>query len=62
MLRYSRLIFAILIGSLVFGEALNAPTLIGAALISGSGLYAFARERARARAAAKALSSAPNPG
>lgn len=60
--RYSRLIFAILIGSLVFGEALNAPTLIGAALIIGSGLYAFARERARARAAAKALSSAPNPG
>lgn len=60
--RYSRLIFAILIGTFIFAEALDAPTLIGAALIIGSGLYAFARERARARAAAKALSSAPNPG
>lgn len=60
--RYSRLVFAILIGTLIFGEPLSALTLFGAALIIGSGLYAFARERARSRAAAKALSSAPNPG
>ena len=47
--RYSRLIFAIAIGALVFAEMPDALTLVGAALIIGSGLYAFARERARQR-------------
>ena len=45
--RYSRLIFAILIGTLVFSETLDLYTIAGAALIIGSGLYAFARERSR---------------
>lgn len=49
--RYSRLIFAIAIGTFVFGEVPDALTLVGAAMIIGSGLYAFARERARRRAA-----------
>jgi drug/metabolite transporter (DMT)-like permease len=48
--RYTRLIFAILIGALVFAEVPDALTLTGAALIIGSGLYALARERARKRA------------
>lgn len=48
--RYSRLVFALLIGGFVFAEPPDAPTLFGAALIIGSGLYAFARERARTRA------------
>ena len=48
--RYSRLIFAIAIGWLVFAEPSDAVTLSGAALIIGSGLYSFARERARKRA------------
>ena len=48
--RYARLIFAIAIGAFVFGENPDALTLIGAALIIGSGLYALARERARKRA------------
>ena len=48
--RYSRLIFAIAIGWLVFAEPSDAITLSGAALIIGSGLYSFARERARKRA------------
>ena len=47
--RYTRLIFAILIGALVFGEPVDVITLSGAALIIGSGLYSFARERARKR-------------
>lgn len=47
--RYARLVFAILIGAAVFAEYPNALTLFGAAVIIGSGLYAFARERARAR-------------
>jgi drug/metabolite transporter (DMT)-like permease len=48
--RYSRLIFAILIGLLVFAEPADVMTLSGAALIIGSGLYSFTRERARNRA------------
>lgn len=56
--RYSRLIFAILIGWLVFAEPADVMTLSGAALIIGSGLYSFARERARKRA----LSLAPAAG
>jgi drug/metabolite transporter (DMT)-like permease len=58
-LRYSRMVFALAIGILVFGERPDAATLAGTALIIGSGLYAFARERARARAA---LASAARAG
>jgi drug/metabolite transporter (DMT)-like permease len=49
--RYSRLVFALVIGGLVFNERPDALTLLGASLIIGSGLYAFHRERVRARAA-----------
>ena len=48
--RYTRLIFAIVIGALVFGEWPDHLTYLGAALIIGSGLYSFARERGRKRA------------
>ena len=47
--RYARLIFALIIGTLVFHERPDAITLAGAALIIGSGLYTFARERFRKR-------------
>lgn len=47
--RYSRLIFAIVIGLVVFAEPADVITLSGAALIIGSGLYSFTRERARKR-------------
>ncbi|MBC7736446.1 MAG: DMT family transporter [Candidatus Saccharibacteria bacterium] len=47
--RYSRLIFAIVIGWAVFGEAADVMTLWGSALIIASGLYSFARERHRKR-------------
>ena len=50
--RYTRLLFAMVIGVVVFTERPDGWTLLGAALIVGSGIYAFARERARARAAA----------
>lgn len=43
--RYSRLVFAMLIGIAVFGERPDPPTLAGAALILGAGLYALWRER-----------------
>ena len=50
--RYSRLIFALLIGTLIFKEMPDGFTLAGAALIMGSGIYAFYRERIRKRQAA----------
>ena len=49
--RYSRLLFALVLGVLVFAERPDAPTYLGAALIIGSGLYAFARERGLSPAA-----------
>jgi drug/metabolite transporter (DMT)-like permease len=47
--RYSRLIFALTIGTLIFKEIPDGLTLAGAALIMGSGIYAFYRERVRKR-------------
>ncbi|MES2664937.1 MAG: DMT family transporter [Pseudomonadota bacterium] len=47
--RYSRLVFGLAIGAIVFGERPDVTTLSGAALIIGAGLYSFARERARKR-------------
>ncbi|NOD34107.1 MULTISPECIES: DMT family transporter [unclassified Ruegeria] len=43
--RYTRLVFSIVAGMLVFGERPDALTLAGATLIIGSGLYTFVRER-----------------
>lgn len=51
--RYSRLIFALVIGGLVFGERPDGWTLAGSALIIGSGLYTFAREQRLRRRAAR---------
>jgi drug/metabolite transporter (DMT)-like permease len=59
--RYSRLIFAITIGAFVFGEWPDEWTLIGAAMIIGFGLYAFARERTRHRSIAAEVDPAANP-
>jgi drug/metabolite transporter (DMT)-like permease len=50
--RYSRLIFALTIGTLIFKEVPDGLTLAGAALIMGSGIYAFYRERVRKQQAA----------
>jgi drug/metabolite transporter (DMT)-like permease len=48
--RYSRLVFSMGIGVVFLAERPDLLTLVGAAIIVGSGLYAFARERARKRA------------
>lgn len=47
--RYARLVFAIIIGAVVFAEMPDVITLSGSGLIIASGLYSFARERARKR-------------
>jgi drug/metabolite transporter (DMT)-like permease len=57
--RYSRLIFALAIGILVFGRLPDGWTLAGAALIIASGIYRVLRERAQAR---RTLASAPAAG
>ena len=38
---YASLLWAVLIGALVFNETITAFTLLGAAVIAGSGLYLF---------------------
>lgn len=43
--RYSRMVFALIIGLAVFGENPDALTLIGAAIIIASGLYMLWREQ-----------------
>ncbi len=48
--RYVRLVFAMLLGVLVFGEVLDFWMLFGSAIIIGSGLFTIYRER-RARKA-----------
>lgn len=45
--RYTRILFALSIAYVVFGERPDFWTWIGAGLIVGSGLYAFFRERQR---------------
>ncbi len=49
--RYTRLVFAMLIGILIFGERPDTITYVGAAIIIAAGLYTFARERKRRIAA-----------
>lgn len=48
--RYSRMIFALIIGYAVFAEIPDAPTLIGAVIIIASGIYTLWRETLLRRA------------
>ena len=43
--RYTRLVFAMLLGALVFAERPDAATLLGSAIIVASGLYTLLRAR-----------------
>ncbi len=45
--RYSRIIFALIVGMLAFGERPDMWTLIGVSITIAAGLYAFLRERRR---------------
>lgn len=49
--RYSRLVFALIVAALVFGERPDALTLTGAAVIVASGLYTLMREAQMRRGA-----------
>ncbi len=49
--RYTRIVFALLAGFVVFGERPDALMLVGTLIVIGSGLYTFWRERFRTAAA-----------
>lgn len=51
--RYSRLLFALIIGVTVFDESPDTLTLLGAAIIVASGIYTVLRERNQRRALSK---------
>ena len=55
--QYSMIVWSVLLGYWVFGDAPDATTVIGAGIIVGSGLYIFWREQAAARDVALAPSS-----
>ena len=60
--RYSALLWAMLLGYLVFGDRPDAMMVTGAAIIVLSGLYAFYRERVRARPVAASTTGLPPDG
>ncbi|KGD94475.1 DMT family transporter [Rhizobium sp. YS-1r] len=57
--RYTGLLWALVIGIFLFGEHPNAYMLTGAAIVIGSGLYTFYRERKRRSRVAEKASVAP---
>jgi len=57
--RYTGLIWALAIGVFLFGERPNAYMLTGAAIVIGSGLYTFYRERKRQGVLAEKATAAP---
>lgn len=61
--RYSRIVFALALGMSLFGERPDGWTLLGIALVVGSGLYTLVREaRLRRRARLRPPSAAAPPG
>jgi drug/metabolite transporter (DMT)-like permease len=60
--RYSALLWAMLLGYLVFGDVPDATMVTGASVIVLSGLYAFYRERKRHRPVAANTSGLPPEG
>lgn len=56
--RYSRLVFSMLGGMIIFAERPDVWTILGAGLIIASGLYTFLRERRLARIARRQAAAA----
>ncbi|EAR51665.1 Possible transporter, RhaT family, DMT superfamily protein [Oceanicola granulosus HTCC2516] len=59
--RYARILFALILATIFFGERPDAMTYLGAGIIVGSGLYAFWREQRLRRRAARAASLQAQP-
>ena len=60
--RYSALLWAMLLGYLVFGDVPDGTMVTGASIIVLSGLYAFYREHKRHRPVAAGASGLPPDG
>jgi drug/metabolite transporter (DMT)-like permease len=43
--RYTRLLFALILGATIFGERPDALTLIGSAIVVASGIYVLTQNR-----------------
>lgn len=61
-MRYSQMLYAMLFGYLVFGDAPDIAMVIGACVIVLSGIYTFHRERVRNRLLAADVSASPPDG
>jgi drug/metabolite transporter (DMT)-like permease len=61
-MRYSQMLYAMLLGYLVFGDVPDAMMVLGAGVIVLSGIYTFHRERVRDRLLAANSSNAPPDG
>ena len=59
--RYTLLVWSFVFGIVVFGQYPDTATLVGAAIVVGTGLYSFHRERAR-RAVTRPAASHPSVG
>ena len=57
--RYSNLLWAIILGFLVFGDLPDLPMIIGSAIIVASGIYTLLRERRVSRAKPATTSTGP---
>ena len=57
--RYTVIIWAIVIGFLVWGEVPDAAMIVGTVVIAASGIYTFARERNHARLRPQVVPKAP---
>lgn len=53
--RYSRIVFALAVGIVVFDETVDSATIIGTVIIVGSGIFTFMREARLRRASQQAL-------
>jgi len=60
--RYTALLWAMMLGYLVFGDVPDALMVTGASIIVASGLYAFYRERIRHREVAASAAGLPPDG
>lgn len=47
--QYSQMLWALVLGSFVFGDPVDGLMLVGAAIIIGAGFFTFQREKVRAR-------------
>jgi drug/metabolite transporter (DMT)-like permease len=61
-MRYSQMLYAMLLGYLVFGDVPDIAMIVGASIIVLSGVYTFHRERVRNRPLAADATTTPADG